>query len=86
MSAAPATLAGLPKGRIAPGHDADLVAFDPDAAFTVDPASLQHRHPITPYEGHTFTGVVQTTWLRGTPIGDAPTGRLLSRMETPCPA
>ncbi|WP_067454968.1 allantoinase AllB [Actinomadura macra] len=83
MSEAPAALAGLPKGRIAPGRDADLVAFDPDAAFTVDPASLHHRHPVTPYEGHTLTGAVRATWLRGTPAGDVPGGRLLSRTETP---
>jgi len=28
--------------------DADLVAFDPDAAFTVD-RRASHRHPVTPY-------------------------------------
>ena len=38
MAARPAALAGLAaKGRIAVGADADLVAFDPAASFTVDP-------------------------------------------------
>ncbi|NED56435.1 allantoinase, partial [Micromonospora aurantiaca] len=50
MSEAPAALAGVPgKGGIVVGNDADLVAFAPDAALTVDPAALHHRHPVTPY-------------------------------------
>ena len=40
------------------GADADLVAFDPDATFVVDPAGLHHRHPVTPYAGRTLRGVV----------------------------
>ena len=80
MAAAPAALAGLPgKGAIAPGRDADLVAFDDTASFTVDPARLRHRHPVTPYAGRTLTGVVRRTWLRGRVVGAAPAGRLLTR-------
>ncbi|WP_433467784.1 allantoinase AllB [Spirillospora sp. CA-128828] len=83
MSEAPAGLAAVPrKGGIVVGNDADLVAFAPDETFTVDPAALHHRHPVTPYEGRTLTGVVQATWLRGTLVADAPAGRLLSRSET----
>ncbi|HEV3067236.1 MAG TPA: allantoinase AllB [Streptosporangiaceae bacterium] len=80
MAAGPAALAGLAaKGAIAPGRDADLVAFDDTAAFTVDPARLHHRHRVTPYAGQTLTGVVRRTWLRGQPAGAAPAGRLLTR-------
>ena len=80
MSAGPAALAGVPgKGAIAPGYDADLVAFDDAATFTVDPARLRHRHPVTPYAGRTLTGVVRRTWLRGQLATAAPTGRLLAR-------
>ena len=67
------------KGAIAPGYDADLVAFDDAATFTVDPARLRHRHPVTPYAGRTLTGVVRRTWLRGRVATAAPAGRLLAR-------
>ena len=67
------------KGAIALGRDADLVAFDDTARFTVDPARLEHRHPVTPYAGQTLTGVVRRTWLRGRAAGAAPAGRLLTR-------
>lgn len=67
MSAAPARLAGLAhrKGAISAGYDADLVAWDPDRRFAVDPARLHQRHPVTPYAGRELFGVVQSTWVGG---------------------
>jgi allantoinase len=81
MSARPASLVGLnSKGAIEVGRDADLVAFAPDERFTVDPARLHHRHPVTPYAGHDLTGVVRSTWLRGRRIdGAEPHGTLIRR-------
>jgi allantoinase len=72
MSAAPAMLCGLSdrKGRIAAGYDADLVIWDPDAEFIVDPSRLHQRHPLTPYAGRTLRGVVRTTFLRGERVWD----------------
>ena len=62
------------------GADADLVAFDPDAAFTVDPSALHHRNPVTPYAGMTLRGVVRSTWVRGEVVdGETPHGTLLER-------
>ncbi|MFD4909298.1 allantoinase AllB [Kitasatospora purpeofusca] len=87
MSAGPARLVGLDgrKGAIAVGHDADLVAFDPDADFAVHAAELHHRNPVTPYAGRTLTGAVRTTWLRGRVVdpGGEPFGVQLTRPSTP---
>lgn len=84
MSRNPARLAGLrTKGAIAPGFDADLVIWEPETAFQVDPARLQHRHKLTPYAGRTLHGVVRKTLVRGRTVYDdanfpgQPAGRLL---------
>lgn len=80
---APARLARLRTGRIEPGMRADLVAWDPDAEFVVDPAALHQRHPLTPYTGRTVRGKVSRTWsagrtvyAAGTLVGE-PAGRVL---------
>ena len=67
LAEAPARLAGLSarKGRIAVGHDADFVIWDPESEFVVDSAKLHQRHTATPWEGRTLRGVVETTILRG---------------------
>jgi allantoinase len=71
MSRAPAHLAGLArKGAIAEGCDADLVVWDPDAVFTVDPSRLQQRHKLSPYAGRTLHGAVRTTLVRGVRVWD----------------
>ena len=82
LCSAPARFAGLPTGAIEPGMRADLVAWDPDTAFTVDPAALHQRHPVSPYAGRTLRGVVRSTWVRGKMVFDGsgfagPHGRLL---------
>jgi allantoinase len=83
LAEAPARLAGLRlKGRLAVGHDADLCVLAPDASFTVDPATLHHRNPVTAYAGRTLTGTVRQTWLRGVRVdGRHAHGRLLRRGE-----
>jgi allantoinase len=73
MSTRPAKLVGISdrKGAIAPGRNADLVVFDPDAKWTVDAAALHHRHPVSPYDGRTLVGRVETTYLRGGKVYEA---------------
>ena len=70
MAASPAKLAGLTgrKGTLAPGVDADVVVFDPDAVWTVTPADLHFRHKLSPYFGAELRGRVLETWLRGEPV------------------
>ena len=67
LCTAPAKLAGLQgrKGVLAPGADADLVVWEPDAALVVRPESTYHRHKLSPYMGRTLYGVVERTYLRG---------------------
>jgi allantoinase len=83
MSGAPARFAGLEtKGRIAVGAAADLVVFAPDAGFTVHAAELQHKNPVTAYEGRELRGVVRRTILAGRTVdiaeGSPPAGRLVA--------
>jgi allantoinase len=78
MSAAPARLVGLygRKGAIAPGFDADLVLWDPEAQFVVSSAELEHRNKVTPYEARQLRGRVVCTLLRGHRVYEvSPEGR-----------
>lgn len=87
MCRAPARLAGLgnKKGAIAVGYDADLVIWNPDVTFRVNPEQLQHRHKYTPYAGRILSGVIEATFLRGKKIYErgeffsSPTGQVLLR-------
>ena len=87
MGASTARLAGLAgrKGAFVAGADADIIAFDPDAKWTVGTEDLHFRHKISPYLGAALSGRVVETWLRGSRfhgadgwIGDA-RGRELVR-------
>jgi allantoinase len=83
----PARLAGLEKrkGTITLGCDADLVIWNPNAKFVVEPSQLHYRQKITPYAGRALAGVVETTFLRGRKVYDrgefctGPIGRVLLR-------
>jgi allantoinase len=67
MSTATARLAGLHnrKGALAPGYDADIVLWDPDARFVVNPMELLHRHKVTPYARRELFGKVSATYVGG---------------------
>ncbi|HAM27904.1 MAG TPA: allantoinase AllB [Microbacteriaceae bacterium] len=81
MSTGPADLVGLPsKGRIAVGAAADLVVFAPNERFTVHAEALQHKNPVSAYDGASLHGVVRRTWLSGHPVSTAPDAEARGRL------
>jgi len=52
-------------GPIVPGAPANLVLFDPEARWTVDPPALRSRSRNTPFAGRKLRGQVVHTLLRG---------------------
>ena len=70
MSSAPASLAGISHiaGSLEPNREANFILFDTEAEFTVTPAKLHYRHPISAYMGEKLRGTVKATYLRGEPI------------------
>lgn len=58
------------KGTVAPGADADLVIWDPEARRTLSAASLHQRTDYTLYEGWEVVGAPRTVISRGRVIVD----------------
>ena len=52
-------------GPIAPGAPANLVVFDPTAAWIVEPEKLASKSKNTPFAGRALKGKVVHTMLRG---------------------
>jgi allantoinase len=59
------------KGTLAIGGDADVIIWNPNRAFTVEPSMLHHRHKLTPYAGEVLRGEVEKTFVRGQMVYDA---------------
>jgi dihydroorotase len=59
---------GAHGGPIEAGRPANLVVFDPEATWVVDPAALASRSRNTPYAGRKLRGVVRHTILHGEPV------------------
>jgi dihydroorotase len=71
MSAAPARLWHLPGGSLGRGQVADVVVFDPDATWTVDPARIRSRSRNSPWLGEQLPGVVRWTIVGGRVVFDS---------------
>ncbi len=67
----PAQAFGLPAGTLAVGAPADLVIFDPDEEWTVNPALFASKGRNTPLVGVTLRGRVRLTLLGGRVVYDA---------------
>jgi allantoinase len=53
------------KGDLGVGFDADIVVFDDEAEFLVEPSTMLFRNKVSPYQDKTLRGVVRETFLRG---------------------
>jgi dihydropyrimidinase len=87
-STSPAKIFGMfpKKGTIAPGSDADVVIFDPNATNTLSARTHHMKVDYNPYEGRSVTGVTETVLSRGKVIieggkftGKAGAGSFLKR-------
>lgn len=67
LSENPAKLYGMfpRKGIIAPGADADIVVYDPQADHILRAEDMVSRAGYTPYEGFVTRGCISQVWLRG---------------------
>ncbi|MDX2643271.1 dihydropyrimidinase [Streptomyces sp. PA03-1a] len=70
--ATPARMFGLypRKGTIAPGADADIVIYDPDAEQVMSASTHHMNVDYSAYEGRRITGRVDTVLSRGEPVID----------------
>jgi dihydroorotase len=65
MTTRPAEILGVEGGRLKPGAPADLVRFDPEAPYVLDPASLHSRCRNTPFDEARMEGKVKMTLVAG---------------------
>jgi dihydroorotase len=65
ITAAPARVLGLEAGHLAPGADADVCVFDPQAYWRVEPSALRSQGKNTPFLGLELAGRVRYTLVGG---------------------
>ena len=61
----PAEIFDLAQGRLEVGAPADIILFDADSTYTVDPGSFLSAGRNTPLEGKTLCGKVVHTLIDG---------------------
>lgn len=74
------------KGVVAPGSDADIVIWDPEAKHTIQAATHHQRTDYNLYEGMEVTGMPAVVLRRGTILvqdgewkGEAGSGQFVAR-------
>ena len=64
----PASLFGLPGGKLAKGAPADLVLFDPDLAWKIDRVDFWSKTKNSPFDERPVQGRVMATIVGGRTI------------------
>lgn len=85
LTAGPARVLGpqyLPLASLSPGTPADLVLFDPDQEWTVDPAEFASKGRNTPLDGTILKGRVVATIAGGKLIHRSGELRLLENLDS----
>ena len=65
MTARPAEILRLPVGKLTVGAPADVIRFDPDEPFVLDPAALHSRCRNTPFDEARLEGRLKMTLVAG---------------------
>ncbi len=65
LSCVPARIMGLDGGTLRRGTPADVVVFDPEERWIVDPKRFRSRSGNTPYAGEWLTGRIKRTFVGG---------------------
>jgi dihydroorotase len=65
MSSAPAKILGLAGGTLRQGSPADVIVFDPDVPWVLDPAELKSKCKNTPFDEAKLEGRVVRTIVAG---------------------
>jgi len=65
LSTRPAEILSLPQGRLQRGAPADVIRFDPEEPYVLDPAQLHSRSRNTPFDGARMEGRVKLTVVAG---------------------
>jgi dihydroorotase len=71
VTRAPAEILGLEAGRLEAGAPADLVLFDPERPWRIDPEAFASKSKNSPFEDHPVQGKALSTVVDGRTIFDA---------------
>jgi dihydroorotase len=71
LTCKPAEILGLKAGRLAKGWPADLLVFEPQRAWKIDPESFRSKSKNSPFEGLPVEGRVKRTVVDGRTLFEA---------------
>lgn len=75
LTIGPASLLGLPQGRIAAGAPADLIQVDLGFPLRFDAARMVSKSKNSPYDGRRLQGRVLQTWVAGKAVFNVALGQ-----------